>query len=728
MQRLRRVWPFVFFALLPLLPLWRAVFMGESIGPFDQIRQMAPWNAPAPDQPWDVLQADGVLQFYPWRDMVFESWRHGQMPLWNPYELAGTPLLANSQSAGLYPPHILVGIAHLPTGLGMTVLAWFHLGWAGLGVYLLARRLGANRLGAAVGGASFTLSAFMLAWTALPSVIETCAWIPWMLAAIFWLYEDAKWLRPFALLAFSTGMMFLAGHLQFCAYGVMAAVLSLIGLGIANFKTNKLAAAIGVTALALGGLIAAPQLIPVLDYSKFSHRKSVPTEEGYQAYVGSALRPWEAASIVAPTYPGNPRTWAVSDQGKTSAYWPQYAKPGANFAESAISIGSLVLVMLYRVPWNRSKIWVASVIGLFAFLIAFGSPLNRLLYFGVPGWSASGSPGRIEVLFVLCACAIGAVGFRRGENYKSSRRIILMGLTAMALFFAIELGAIDAHLPTLPEQLKFVRGSALSLCESEFLLGLLLSGSLVYVLTKKLERAVPYFLAAPIFIGAFYIFNIIPTGQPLEVVQSDPQRRIAAMNSNWGLYGPAKGAMLPPNTASLSRIHELGGYDSLLHNDTVQYLKEVDGGDAAPAVNGNMMLIRPSADLAKLKDAGVTEVWQKAPDGSVTKTPLLGRGRASTPQGPAELISEDYQSITLKAQGPGLLTLRDRNMPGWEASVDGKPAELKGTLWREVDLPAGEHTVLFNYHPRGIALWPITVVLILGLSGVIVRRPASHEA
>ena len=90
-------------AMVPVLPLWRAVFLGEAIGPFDQIRQMAPWNGPAPAQAWDVLQADGVLQFYGWRGLVFESWGKGQLPLWNPYQLCGTPLLADSTVGSVLP-------------------------------------------------------------------------------------------------------------------------------------------------------------------------------------------------------------------------------------------------------------------------------------------------------------------------------------------------------------------------------------------------------------------------------------------------------------------------------------------------------------------------------------------------------------------------------------------------------------------------------------------------
>src|SRR3954469_22372588 len=98
MNHVRRRWPIFFLALAPLLPLWRAIFLGEAIGPWDQIRAMAPWNGPAPNQPWDVLQADGVLQFAPWRFLVFQSWSKGQFPFWNSHQLMGTPLLANSQS------------------------------------------------------------------------------------------------------------------------------------------------------------------------------------------------------------------------------------------------------------------------------------------------------------------------------------------------------------------------------------------------------------------------------------------------------------------------------------------------------------------------------------------------------------------------------------------------------------------------------------------------------
>ena len=35
---MKRYWPLLILALLPLIPLWRAVFLGETIGAFDEIR------------------------------------------------------------------------------------------------------------------------------------------------------------------------------------------------------------------------------------------------------------------------------------------------------------------------------------------------------------------------------------------------------------------------------------------------------------------------------------------------------------------------------------------------------------------------------------------------------------------------------------------------------------------------------------------------------------------
>lgn len=763
MAFLRRHWPWLLLVLFPLLPLGKAVFTGQAIGPFDQIRHMAPWNGPEPGRPFDVLQADGALQFFPWRDMVFEAWSRGELPLWNPFQLAGTPLLANSQSAGFYPPHILMGLLHVPTPIAMALLAWFHLAWAALGVMALSRRLGASREGAAVAGVLFSGSAFMIAWTVLPSVISTCAWIPWALAAIYGLFErdeNRGQIRSAALLAFSIAMMLLAGHLQFAFYGLLAAGLLLVARATGEMfgqssgaDTPKTATKplvplfLGVAGMLLGAGLAAPQILPVLEYSKFSHRRNVPSEEGYQAYVAGGIAPFELVGLVYPTATGLPSEFAP-DAKPLGAYWPALVKQGANFAEGAIGIGPVALFGLIVLPWRRAskRLWIPIAgLGLFALLMALGTFVNKPFYFLIPGWSSTGSPGRIGVLFVMGACALAGVGLWRGEpNPKTDRLggfavLAISALTILAAFqvagsFAPRFEGMD---PALIGKLGAAASSrlalgivgALSLC---MLIGFLLEQKRKGALMSAFSVGFPAVAFGATFSGLWG--GLIPVGAPLDKnvlagQEHAPAGRAAFVNEPWELVVAAP-ALMPPNTASLLRIPDLAGYDSLLHRDTQLFLADVNGQDSAPPANGNIQFVKPSADPQKLGEAGVTVVYSQRPVFEKLTPQVIGEGllrysipssgrttvigRAESKPFPPAKVEDGFDHQTVTEFGPGLLVVKDRLIPGWNALIDGKPVEWDTShpwktpdgrevnLWRQVSLPPGEHKVEFRYDPPGM--------------------------
>ncbi|HVT13530.1 MAG TPA: hypothetical protein VHE55_14795 [Fimbriimonadaceae bacterium] len=705
MPLFRRFWPVLLLALLPLVPLWRCVFLGDAIGPFDQIRQMSPWNGPKPSQPWDVLQADGVLQFYPWRDMVFKAWSHGQPPLWNPYELGGTPLLANSQSAGLYPPHIAMGVLHVPTPLAMTLLAWFHLFWAGLGVYWLARRFGATKEGAVIAGASFQLSAFMLAWTALPSVISTVAWIPWLLGGIKVLCSVSErtsksMFAAWVVTALSTGMMFLAGHLQFAAYGCLAATfLGAWTLCAEGPRKALVPACLSLFAVMAGFLIAAPQLLPVLNYSQFSHRRNSPTEQGYTAYVAGGIRPFELANLANAYTLGSPRTPVQLGSTTIGAYWPAFEKQGANLAESAVTIGPLVVGLLALLPWRRRQFWCLAALGLIALFLALGTVLNWPLYFFVPGWSATGSPGRIIVLFVMSACVVGGTAVpKEGDSVSKTQRNV-----AIAAPFLFGLLCLLASQGGASEDMASLASAAFSAAVVPAVVGGLIGSlGIALVILPPLAKYRPALVAFPLLLAWLgYASDIVPSGRPLEIQPATSFDRVAYVNKEWSLHIAAP-VIAPPNTAYLLGKHEIAGYDSLLHRDTDALLKDIDGSDPAPPANGNMMFVKPDADEHKLADAGVTAILTRNPDGSVESRSIDGNGRVLSPQGKGEVVEESFSKLVVRATGPGRLVVRDRNMPGWLAKVDGKHVPIEGSLWQEIDLPAGVHTVEFNYVPPGL--------------------------
>src|SRR5262249_13133827 len=94
----------------------------------------------------------------------------------------------------------------------------------------------------------------------------------------------------------------------------------------------------------------------------------------------------------------------------------------------------------------------------------------------------------------------------------------------------------------------------------------------------------------------------------------------------------------------------------------------------------------------------------------MTDDPLAGRDagprQAFTA---AEWISidPDRQTLLVTTQAPGLLVMADSWMPGWSATVDGRPAPvIRGNYaQRVVPLPEpGRHVILMGYHPPGLML------------------------
>jgi hypothetical protein len=698
MPPIRKHWNLILCILLGFIPIAPALFSGNTIGAFDQIRQMAPWNGEKPSVPWDVLQADSVLQFYVWRDLVFQSWGRFEVPVWNPYELGGTPLLANSQSGGLYPFHILVGILKIPTGLGIVLLAWLHLSLAALGTARAAKALGANEFGQTVSAVGFGTSAFMLAWTALPSVITTVCWIPWGVAAALNIGKDRSDWQAVIRLATPIALMLLAGHLQFAAYGLGAIGLAVIASLLAQPKGTLGKRAVMIfMGLAIGALVAGSQVRTVLEYSQFSHRRGNPTPEGYEAYVASSLKPFHLSALSSPTMLGNTRVAGpeAAPGIKVSEYWPAIAVRGANYAEGALTLGPLILAFLFLANWRAKRTWFAAALCIGAALIAFGSPLNAVLYFNVPGWSATGSPGRVIVLFVLGASLLAGLGASNTVENFTKKSWIGLGVVLVSILLVPVLNGtfspsnVPAELISQLAAAGFISGATTAL------LGILLViGCFVFLQMPDERKKTHGALGLVTVFGIAWIlsFNPIMFGKPPESPAQPAKTRVAVINNDWDLLTAAP-AILPPNTATMLRQPELGGYDSLLHRDTVAMLNDINGQDTPPPANGNMMFIKDSFDPKKAADAGVTEVWTRKPLETMTADPvqrdgyyvyeLDGPGLADVDGKPVEIAELSPSGIRIVAPPGGKLTVRFRNIGEWTSNL-GEPR--KDTRWLEFDL------------------------------------------
>ncbi len=92
-------------------------------------------------------------------------------------------------------------------------------------------------------------------------------------------------------------------------------------------------------------------------------------------------------------------------------------------------------------------------------------------------------------------------------------------------------------------------------------------------------------------------------------------------------------------------------------------------------------------------------------------------------------LQDAHNRVTIHAilDTPGYLVLADTWYPGWQATVDGEPAEVlrANYAFRAVWLEAGEHTVEFVYRPWTAIVGAVVSVssLVCLLAGLPIDRP-----
>lgn len=691
----------------PIVAFWPILFSEQRLGPYDTT---SAWvgQTQTVSPPWDVLQADSLLQFVGWRDLVFSSWREGHVPFWNPYVLGGTDLLANSQSGALYPPHIGLALLGVPATDALGILAWFHLAVAGLGLFALVRTLGGSYAGAIVAGTSVALSTFFVGWAGLGSVPATCAWIPWILAGLTLILDPDRHLAfPAVGTALATAMMIAAGHLQFAAYGLLGAGIWALVTPREGWRRLPVATLALVTGLAL----AAPHLLPVLDAGSRSHRRAPASVEGFAAYSASAIGLTEAAARL-----GN--GIALGDPSRplgpvpTAQYLPAITRPGANFAEGAITVGPLVLALLFLLR-RQPGLWRPVAVGGLGLALALGTPIGALLYFGFPGWSATGSPGRAGVLIVMMLAVLAGLALPEERPARSRLGLALVGSLALTLLGATIAATWPAP-PGFPPGAWPSREIAVQAALTGF--GAWIAAAVVILLLGRPEK-----LVLPIGAGAALVVAAVQ-GAPRWAPMDDPRRlteslaalepatpgaRVAVLNDRWSLFTRPE-AILPPNLLVLSGVRQLGGYDSLIDRETVAMLRAANGRDPAPPENGNLMFVWPTAAPEALAAAGVTEIWirdtAEAPPGGRPVGPgvraysLPGPGRVSGEGGSPVIVRERPGFIEIDPRGATSMIARERFLPGWRATgSDGSiPIVAEGPWMKLSGLRGGEVTLTYE--------------------------------
>jgi hypothetical protein len=203
---------------------------------------------------------DGAELHYPLRAAVWDAYRAGDLPSWNPSIFLGTPLLASYRPGAFYP--LMPPLAALPNFQAFQCLVLASLAAAGVLVHLYVRRLGGNPAGAFVAGLSFMLGPYLVGHLGDTATVAAAPLLPLLLLAAEGHVNRATPARAVGLAA-AFALVILAGSPE----ATRAAAALLIGrLLVAHLMPSPRSPRplTSLLVVAAGLLLAAPQWAPTL--------------------------------------------------------------------------------------------------------------------------------------------------------------------------------------------------------------------------------------------------------------------------------------------------------------------------------------------------------------------------------------------------------------------------------------------------------------------------------
>lgn len=365
------------------------------------------------------LFRDALFYFYPLKAFLADSLRRGDLPLWNPWILLGTPVLAGLQTGVLYPPSLVLLI---PFPLGWNLFLFFHYAIALLGTVLWLRDREAPAPAIAVGALTFTLGGFLVSMMNVTNNLQAVAWTPWVLYLGRWAAASPS---PFgwAGLAMVIGIQTLAGSPEM-------AILTMLLLGVEVFPSISKAESRLRPVLRLGAGVTAGialvsfQLLPTIELSQLSLRAA----------------PLDYASL---SY------WSLEPLSLVQLFFPH----SSSFVAEQ-DAGGLGRILERSVPWILSL-----YLGLLPFCLAFGGAAylrdRRAWIFVVAIGALLALGSNAPVLGWIHAIAPGVVGkFRYPEKFYFLVHVAVVVLAA---------GGTQALLERHPGATRAIHATAISL-------------------------------------------------------------------------------------------------------------------------------------------------------------------------------------------------------------------------------------------------------------------------
>ncbi|MGH4026613.1 MAG: hypothetical protein ACRDRV_18735, partial [Pseudonocardiaceae bacterium] len=316
--------------------------------------------------------------------LLADSLRAGQLPAWNPYAVAGSPLAAVPTTAALSPATAAYYL--LPGALAPGYLKLIEITLAVGGCFLFLRRLGLGRPAALVGGLVFASSAFLIAWTNWPQT-RVAALVPFLFWALERLVQRRR-VTDGALVALAVAALLLGGFPAVTGYALFLGAAYLLVRAVAEYpltgRTGQWRRLAGVLAAGAAGVLggvalSAVQLVPFATFlgdSYVSGRGQSAADHLPAQSLITIIAPWALGSVRE----DRPPSWYLD----------------TNMIESLSYLGAAALVLVVTAIAAPRVARGMLPKGAWGFLVAATLALVVVIYGGGPALAAL---QRLPVLF-----------------------------------------------------------------------------------------------------------------------------------------------------------------------------------------------------------------------------------------------------------------------------------------------------------------------------------------
>lgn len=735
---------------------------------------------------------DTVHLFEPLRPLIVSALREGRLPLWNPHEALGMPLLAQPQHAVFHPVTVLAAL--LAPRSGLEGVAVVHVALAALGAFALARHLGASRAGAAVAGLGFGLSGYVLAMTANLPYLAAAAAAPWALTALRWSAGAGSRLGV-PLAAAACAVLFFAGDPQW-------ALVTFVGGGALAWEHGGWRGLGRASlAVALGAALAAVQLAPTLAFLQETSRTSGGLSDAERAQW--AFAPWRTLELVAPGFFAG-----IPGEGSAEVF-RRLGGPNTYAAPFILSVHVGAVLLLLAVAGARASRTTRLLAGaaVACAWLAYGVHLGaEPLLRWVPVWGSFRYSEKLIGPFTLCVALLAAFGAERLAERRSTAGRVALGGAALALagVAALAVGG-DGLLAGWLGELAGVARTRLLVGLAHLLVGLIaLAGALLAAGRPGVSRHLAAIAAALVLLQAVAAAPFaLHAGAP-GVREADPLRDVRAQGEVTRIATPSRsGANAgPPTLDALDRVvfqdsrmgvapyAVSGGIDHVALYSPLwparyervffAFLRDFDEGRWVAwrrfGLNRVVVDTRVTPQARRAAEAAVEGAWKLQPDAglgfSVWETPHRPWASFASAVTPAASEEEAYQRlaasiwsgasdvviegappasaapgrvlaaargaevlrIEAETAGDGVLVVNDAHWPGWTATLDGQPVPIlrADVLVRAVAWPAGRHVLEMRYEPPevrlGMAVSGAAAAVLLAWLGIALFRARARPA